>query len=85
MIDTKLNRKLSDGIMTAQTAPRLTVNGHNNGASEIEFKHMRFLITDRPTEATLDRFIEVCRSALSLLYPPVSGDLLQLCEISGVQ
>lgn len=40
------------------TATRLTVNGHGCGASEITFKQMRFLITDRPTEATLDRFIE---------------------------
>lgn len=27
--------------------------------SEIEFKNMRFLIMDRPTDATLDKFIEV--------------------------
>lgn len=39
---------------------RLTVNGSTiNGASEIEFNHMKFLITDRPTEATLDRYIAV--------------------------
>lgn len=44
---------------TATTATKLTVNGYGNGASEIKFKKMRFLITDRPTEATLDRFIAV--------------------------
>lgn len=27
--------------------------------AEIEFKNMRFLITYRPTDATMDKFIEV--------------------------
>jgi len=40
------------------TANRLTVNGYGGGVSEIKFKQMKFLITDRPTEATLDRYIE---------------------------
>lgn len=70
MIETKINtRKLSTGTMASiasaaaanPSAPgRLTVNGSTiNGASEIEFNHMKFLITDRPTEATLDRYIAV--------------------------
>ena len=29
--------------------------------AEIEYKNMRFLITDRPTDSTLDKYIEVCR------------------------
>lgn len=28
--------------------------------AEIEFKNMRFLIMDRPTDATMEKFIEVC-------------------------
>ena len=28
--------------------------------AEVEYKQMRFLIMDRPTDATIDRFIEVC-------------------------
>ena len=28
--------------------------------AEIEYKNMKFLITYRPTDATMDRFIEVC-------------------------
>ena len=27
--------------------------------AEVEYKQMRFLIMDRPTDATIDRFIEV--------------------------
>lgn len=27
--------------------------------AEIEYRNMRFLITDRPTDSTLDKFIEV--------------------------
>ena len=27
--------------------------------AEIEFKNMRFLITDRPTDSTVDKYIEV--------------------------
>ena len=56
-----LERKVSSSkaATMSTTATRLTVNGHGCGASEITFKQMRFLITDRPTEATLDRFIEV--------------------------
>lgn len=27
--------------------------------AEIEYKNMRFLIMDRPTDATMDKFIEV--------------------------
>lgn len=44
--------------------------------AEIEYKNMRFLITDRPTDATLDKYIEV--------YPrivfecPFSGNLYWL-------
>lgn len=53
----KLSLRKSANMTT--TATKLTVNGHACGASEIKFKEMRFLITDRPTEATLDRFIEV--------------------------
>ena len=30
--------------------------------AEIEYKNMKFLITYRPTDATMDRFIEVCLS-----------------------
>lgn len=48
----------SKAITMSTTATRLTVNGSGCGASEIKFKQMRFLITDRPTEATLDRYIE---------------------------
>lgn len=58
MIDTKLSTKKQLASMST-TASRLTVNGRGGGASEIRFKQMRFLITDRPTEATLDRYIEV--------------------------
>lgn len=73
MIDTRLNAKrhsvstAAATEMIAPTAPRLTVNGSANGASEIKFKDIRFLITDRPTEATLDRFIEVSATVFVLL------------------
>jgi len=57
MFDKKLSTKKAFNM--AATAPRLTVNGSAGGVSEIKFKQMKFLITDRPTEATLDRYIEV--------------------------
>lgn len=56
MFDKKLSTKKAFNM--AATAPRLTVNGSAGGVSEIKFKQMKFLITDRPTEATLDRYIE---------------------------
>ena len=69
MIDTRLNCKkqvLSSSLSSnttmstnVTTAHRLTVNGSGGGASEITFKQMKFLISDRPTEATLDRYIQV--------------------------
>jgi len=59
--------------------------------AEIEYKNMKFLITYRPTDATMDRFIEVCLSQLSygpfaspsfandfcrcLLWPPAEATL----------
>ena len=30
--------------------------------AEIEFKSMRFLITDRPTDANIDKYVEVGRA-----------------------
>lgn len=32
---------------------------HGPGPVVVEHKHMKFLITDRPTDATLPRYIEV--------------------------
>lgn len=58
MIDKKISTKKQAANMLT-TANRLTVNGYGGGVSEIKFKQMKFLITDRPTEATLDRYIEV--------------------------
>ena len=53
--------------------------------AEIEYKNMKFLITYRPTDATMDRFIEVCLSVGSpsfandfcrcLLWPPAEATL----------
>ena len=34
--------------------------------SEIEYKNMRFLITDRPTDTNMDKFVEV--SQISIIY-----------------
>jgi len=61
MIDTKFSSKkqmMATAMSTNVTAHRLTVNGSSGGASEISFKQMKFLISDRPTEATLDRYIQ---------------------------
>ena len=33
--------------------------------AEIEFKNMRFLITDRPTDSTIDRYIKVSNYMIS--------------------
>lgn len=34
-------------------------NSFRPGPSELNFKHMRFLITDKPTDANLATYIEV--------------------------
>lgn len=36
--------------------------------SEISYKEMRFLITDRPTDQTITNFIEVCFTSFSYLF-----------------
>lgn len=41
--------------MNSNSANRLRRPEH----SEIKHKHMRFLITDRPTDTTVERYIEV--------------------------
>lgn len=43
--------------------------------SEIEFKNMRFLITDRPTDANMDKFVEELKKRNS-------NDLVRVCEPS---
>ena len=35
------------------------MKGQKPAPAEIEFKGMRFLITDRPTDATVERYIKV--------------------------
>ena len=35
--------------------------------AEIEYKNMRFLITYRPTDATMDKFIEVSTYGMTFL------------------
>ena len=35
--------------------------------AEIAYKNMRFLITDRPTDATMDRYIEVSSSVIPVV------------------
>jgi hypothetical protein len=37
-----------------------TMKSRRPEPAEIEFKNMRFLIMDRPTDSTMDKFIEVC-------------------------
>lgn len=49
---------------------------------EINFKYMRFLITDRPTDATMDRFIEElklhqCHDVVRVCDPTYQTDSLQ--------
>jgi len=43
--------------------------------SEIEYKDMRFLITDRPNDATMDKFIEELKKRKS-------SDIVRVCEPS---
>ena len=38
---------------------RITMKMAKPDPAEIEFKNMRFLITDRPTDSTIDRYIKV--------------------------
>ena len=43
-----------------------TMKARRPDPAEIEFKNMRFLIMDRPTDSTIEKFIDV--SAYSIQY-----------------
>jgi hypothetical protein len=51
----------------------------------IEFKNLRFLITERPSEATMERFIAVSIKASSIDVNYLIGTVVSLCFCSSVK